>query len=262
MSKSIGGIILFRAAQYAFGACPKDDRSARMQHLVFVGDRIVGSDGERWHVGRLPPGCSVKKPMAVTRESVCELLLGLEYTRRMAKRSGHFETKIAGDLVTIKYGDKILEHRLDEIDVGDIPMLWTPPVSDDAPSLAGEQAEFRCGHVQDAMKWHKSWERDYGTVKTFGLGGNNPVRYDIVSGGDLVVQAYLLPVAHTPAQLPDDAPLLEKGKRRQSVLDLNLNPPPPSDLPEGAAEALPDGDKRKKKAKKQRAGEDETETGL
>lgn len=56
MSKRIDGKAFVRALSYAEKACPTDDAGARMQQVAFIGDRILCSDGERWHVGWLPPG--------------------------------------------------------------------------------------------------------------------------------------------------------------------------------------------------------------
>ena len=265
MSKTINGKTFLRAVRFAFSVCPKSDAGAREQHVVFIDDRVVCSDRERWHVGYLPEGSGTKKPFAIIRASIEDLILGLDYTRKMSERSGNFEIKYNADQVTIKYGTKVLEHELLAADVGYIPEIWMPPVSDAAPLLQGDHAELHCGHVRDAMSWYRSWDKDHGTFKAYGDGGNKPVRYDLVAGGDIVAKAYLLPADRAPAVLPENEPLLDKArggqKRGQSILDLIIDDGPllkAKGDPTESTEALPDGDKKKKKAKPRRGdGEDD-----
>lgn len=255
MSKAaaaVSGQHLLRALAYALKAVPKDDAGARLQHVSFFRHKIVGADGQRWHVGLLPIEAAVSLPVAVTKSSADELVMALDYCRRVAKRhSASFEVRLEREennlVATIRYGAKHeIEHKLYGVDVGQMPLEWREPVPDTAPELQGKQSEIHCGHMIDATKWYRAWEKDHGSFRTFGVGGSSPVRLDIACGGDLVAQAYLLPVDHPPAELAPDEPLLEgvqAEKRSQSNLDLVLGG-------DGAPYKKPEAEKKGKRRKK------------
>lgn len=225
----IDGKHFFRALGYAMKACPSSEGQARFSHVAFVDHRIVCSDGERWHVGVLPLECKLSQPFIAARESVQELLLGLEYALKISKRHNQpFTVRMAADGgVTLSFGGGApIEHKMVACDVGHVPDEWVEPVSPDAPALP-TPPEMHCGAIKEAMQWYRSWDRDHGTCTFRGAGGNAPVRVDIVSGGDQVACAFLLPTTHAPAQLVHDEPLFESlnpGRRiGQSILDLQLD---------------------------------------
>lgn len=237
---AVAGKHYLRALAYAHKCCPSDDATARIQHVVFVENKIVCSDGQRWHVGVLPDDFLVSTPIAVARESISELLLGLEYARRIAARhNSTFLVWMNETHVEIEYAKKTLVHELLKVDVGRIPSEWREPVPADAPALIGPQSEIRCGHMNEATKWYKAWDHDHGTMKFRGLGENHPLRIEVIAGGDLVAYAILLPVDRPPAQLRPDEPLFNQGGEApgQSILDLDL---------EGIAPQLVDKPKRRK----------------
>lgn len=221
-----------RALTYANRAIPKDDAKSRMQHLVMIGNRLIGADGERWHVGILDEEIDIP-PMAIARQSVLDLKLDLEHARRRAKRYGgsfSVELEIEDEETArakIVYGAPTpLICKLAVLNLGKLPTKWKEPVEQDAPS-GPVTGELRTGHLQEAMKWHRSWEKDHGTCHTRGRGGDEPLRIDIEAGGELVATAILLPIKHVPAQLPLDdngqADLYRKPDgRSQSILDLDL----------------------------------------
>ena len=224
---TMSGQHFYRALAYAFKACPSDEGSSRLQHVAFVGNKVIGADGERWHVGLLAEDVDLPA-MTVARGSISDLLMGLEYCRRMAKRTqGSFQVSINGEHLRIDYGAKQpLEHELAVLNLGKLPRQWQEPVAPDAPFLTLAASDIRCGHMQEAMKWHRSWEEDYGTFKLRGAGGNEPVRLDVTASGELVAIAFLLPVNHPPAELPGEPDLFtgEAGKEKsQSILDLDLS---------------------------------------
>jgi hypothetical protein len=226
MTEPMNGKFYWRALAYAHKAVPSDDAGSRLQHISFIGHRIIGADGERWHVGLLPEDVDLP-PMAVARGCVQSLLLGLEYAWRMSKRnSGDFSVRQDDEHVVIEYGaPHPIDHALVKIDTGrgKLPAKWKEPVRANAPVLEGNQSSLRCGHMLEAMKWYRAWDTDHGTFTLRGDGGASPVRVDLTAGGELVANAFLLPVDHPPAQLPADEPLLagEKAKS-QSNLDLEL----------------------------------------
>jgi hypothetical protein len=229
----ISGRHFWRALAYAFDACPSSDASPRLSHVAFIGDKVIGSDGTRWHVGLLPSHGALDEPIVVARESVEELLIGLDYANRIAKRhSGPFQVFVHPERVVIKFGTRDkdqIEHDLILCKLGELPSEWKPPVSKKAPELKVSALHYGCGKVIEALKWYRSWEKDHGTF-TFhadaDAGKLAPFRIDITCDGEVVAQSYLLPEDAPPAQLPPDDPLF-KGKtgpaRSQSILDLDLS---------------------------------------
>lgn len=258
MAVAISGLHLLRALTYASKASPKDDARARLQHIVFLDHRIIGADGERWHVGTIPEESAVAEPFAATRASVSRALLTLDYCRKMAKAlSANFEVHQEGPVLVIRYAKEKLKAELDVADVGDIGE-WQEPVPTNAPELDTVPSGIPCGHLRDALGWHRSWEKDSGEATMYGHGDGRPVRTDIMMGGDLVAQAYILPKAHPPAQLADIDPLFvgkDGAKASQAITALRLvgSPADPPPKPEQAPAR-----KRKKKQPNGEAPADNT----
>lgn len=262
MSKEIGipGKHFWRALAYAYNACPSNDASPRLSHVAFCGDKIIGSDGCVWQVGILPQHAALEESIAVARESIDELLIGLDYAHRISKRhSGPFEVYLRPEHVVIKYGTRDkdrIEHDLLLCNLGELPKEWKPPVSKKAGELKMTKLDFGCGRMIEALKWFRSWEKDHGTFRFHSDSDDaklSPLRIDIDCDGDLVAQAYLLPEDAPPAQLPPDDPLF-KGKngpaRSQSILDLDLSVKPKP------AEGAADPKTRKGKGGKGKAAKD------
>lgn len=227
----IPALRFLRALHYASKAIPTDEASSRFQHLGIIDNKLIGADGERWFAGLLGEEGEVELPaMTIARSSVIEILEDLEYCRKKAKRgSKSFVVQFDADAeeVRILYGaDTPIVHHLAVVNLGALPKQWREPVPKDAPLLPGGTADLRCGHMKEAMTWHRSWEEDFGSWSLRGAGGNSPVRVDVTAGGELVATAFLLPIAHPKAQLPLDEPLLEHGqeeaeKKSQSIFDLD-----------------------------------------
>lgn len=262
---AVNGAHLLRALGYALKAVPKDDGRVRFQHVTFFRHKIVGADGQRWHVGLLPEDAALETPVAVTKASADELVMALDYCRRIANRHKRqfevtlVEGEVDGLIVKLDYGAKHeIEHVLDAVDVGHIPDEWQEPVPEDAPALNSRHPELHCGAMIDASRWYRSWERDHGSVSMFGIGGTNPVRLDIACSGDLVAQAYLLPVDHPPAELEADEPLLEGTKsgpkRGQSNLDLVIDANAPMEASADEDEEPEEKPKKKRRRKKKETG--------
>lgn len=227
MTTTVSGLNFYRALAYAFKACPKDETKARLQHIAFIGNQIIGADSERWHVGILHEDVEIE-PMTVARSSIANLLRGLDYCRHQSKaNSGTFQVILDGNMVRIEYAARLpIEHEFAVLNLGKLPKQWVPPVPDDAPILSVASSDIRCGHMKEAMAWHRSWEEDFGTFKQRGRGGNEPVRLEVTASGELVAVAFLLPVNHAPAELPGEPDLFtggEQKERSQSILDLDLS---------------------------------------
>lgn len=221
--KTISGKHFADALKYAFAACPSD---SELSHLVFIGTRIVAADGTWWAVGYLPEEGAFDEPLVVTRQSVDDLLLGLKYAGTMAKRhDADFTVKFDGTTVSVGYGNKkrdTLHHELERAKVGYVPDTFNEPVAADAALLGDLQSSaLRGADLAPALKWKGDT-----VVSWRGLGGREPVRYDLKTAEGLVATAFILPSGRMPAQLPPDEPLLARKDDRpvgRSILDLRLD---------------------------------------
>lgn len=196
----MNGRSFLRALAYALRAVPSGDDHPDLQHITFIGKRIVGADGHRWHVGYLlaPQGATV----SVTRESAQSLLRALEYAQRESKRHGTFSVSRENTEVVIEYGAKYpIAHPLSAVDVGAHPPTWDEPVPIDAPLNPAGLGHIDCGHLKALASWWKSWDKDYGTCEIRGGIDGGPIRCDIVSGGEIVATAFALPADHPPAEI-------------------------------------------------------------
>lgn len=217
----INGFQWHRALKFALAAAPVD-KGHRLAHVVLLGDEMVAADGRRWHVG-LIPDAERQKPIAVALESAKELLLGLDYAAKMAKRhGGGFFVGQDLDRVVIYYADRQITHDLVRVDVRHMPDVFLHPVPDDAPPLAGPH-QIDADHVADATSW-----KGRCSVQFKGAGGDQPVRVEITHQEDLVGLAFILPMDRGEAQLVPDEPLLQRTlpadqRLGQSVLDLQLD---------------------------------------
>jgi len=220
----VNGRAFIRALSYAIKVCPSSESASRLAHVVFIDNRIVCSDGVRWHVGLL--GVELASPIVVTKESCEELLLGANYADKIARRhGGSFVAKIKNLSVELHYAERVIYHTLLTLPVGPVPTKWIEPVPNDAPPLTA-CPELHCQHLKDATAWWRSWEHDKGQIKQSGAGGNSPVRLDISVDGEPVAIAFLLPTSHKAAQLPLDEPLFAgKEAPGQSILDLSFHEP-------------------------------------
>lgn len=225
----IDGKLFLRTLSYALKACPASEDMTRLAHVAFVGNKIVCSDGMRWHVGVLPKECAIGETFIAARESAQELVLGLEYALKISRRhSSQFYVSMDSDgLVIIAFGaNNDIAHHLAECEVGYVPDVWEEPVSPDAPPLS-EAAELHCGSLKEAMQWYRSWDKDHGRCKLSGKGGDDIVRVDIMSDDTSVACAFLMPTTRPPAYLVHDEPLfsnLNPGRKvGQSILDLQLD---------------------------------------
>lgn len=231
---AIGGRHFLRALTYAMRACPTGDAQVRLAHLVFHQNRIIASDGRRWHIGILPKEAGLHRPFAVTRESCETLKLSLEYAERMSRTKGTgFHVELHGGVVDgpestdvevqVYYGAKNpICHPLANCPVGYIPEQWEEPVAVDAP--VQPLASFDCGRAREAMWWYRSWDKDHGTFTSRIADGI--ARLDIECGNELVAAAFLLPDSMPAAQLVHDEPLFESLHNRkvgQSILDLQID---------------------------------------
>lgn len=235
MSKiTVPGRSMWQAIAYAYEAAPSGDDGARMAHLVFVGNRVIGADGMKWHVGYLFDKLEVPKPLVVARESIRELLHRLEFADKISRwHGGDFLVHLDGYTVEIEYGEEKMRQKLIDVPVGHVPDKWSPPVREKAPELPS--SEIHCGDVIQAAKWWQSWEKDHGRIKWTGEGPGKPVRADITHRGDIVATAFILPPTMSAAQLPLDEPLFSGSRKGppkgQSILDLELTVTPRIVLP-------------------------------
>lgn len=230
MSKiTIPGRSFWQSLAYSYEAIPTDDGAARLAHLVILGNRCIGSDGMKWHIGYLFDKLEVPKPLVIARESVKELLYRLEFADKISRwHGGDFLVHLDGYQVSIEFGEEVMRQKLIDVPVGHVPDKWDSPVRKNAPELPS--SEVHCADVIQAAKWWQSWEKDHGRIKWSGEGPGKPVRADITHRGDVVATAFILPPTMSAAQLPPDEPLF-KGQHKgppkgQSILDLEL-----SDLP-------------------------------
>lgn len=232
---TVNGRAFWRALAYAFQIVPTSEQQSKLAQVVFLDRRVICSDGRRWFVGWLPSDAILETPLVVAKESIDELLLGLAYADKIARRhGGSFFVKITGLEVELHYAEKLIRHRLVEVPVGYIPKEWVEPVPPDAPIL-GSLPALACGDVGEAVKWWRSWDKDYGSVTFRGLGVDHPARFDIEVDGDQVSSAFLLPAKRAAAQLPPDEPLFAGAAgpmRGQSILDLTLEEQPDAELPQ------------------------------
>jgi len=248
----INGRVYWRALSYATRACPTSDASQRLQHLVFHGPRIISSDGERWHLGMLPAEAALA-PVAVSRSSVTELILTLQYAYKMAKRRcGDFFVRQDGPRVEVHYGNTVpLIHELQQVHMGGLPDIWEEPVRADAPILDGPP-RVSCEAMRDAVSWYRAWDHDHGDLTWRGQGPDRPVRLDLHVEQEHVASAILLPMGRPAAQLPLDEPLFNGGRAvGQSILHLEIDTPaaPPEVLATVEAKARREARAAKKKAK-------------
>lgn len=226
---TMNGRSFLRALSYALRICPPAESASRLAHVVFVGNKIVCSDGQRWHAGIVDGEFDI--PRVIARESAAELVIRLAFAETISRRhSSSFFVHIDGNRVDIHFGEEKNAFKLSDVNVGHVPTQWLEPVPVDAPLLA-EIPEVHCQHLKDSASWWMSWQKDHGSVKMRGVGGNNPIRYDISCGDEAVAVAFLLPVQHRAAQLQPDEPLFagaSGGKiYGQSILDLSFDGPPP-----------------------------------
>jgi hypothetical protein len=226
---TIDGRSAWQALAYAYEVCPAGDDS-KLSQVVLIDRRVVCSDGKRWHVGYLPEEAALTAPLVIARESIRELLRRIEFCDELARsHGGAFFLHMNGVEVELQYGDESMRQRLQSVNVGHVPSTWKPPVEDNAPAVAAAAVES--GHMIDAAKWWRSWEKDHGTVQAFGHGPDKPVRFDVRHRGELVGQSYVLASSAYAAQLPPDEPLFEKlddgTPAGQSILDLRTDLPPP-----------------------------------
>lgn len=225
----VDGKQFLRALAYAFKACPKSEELVRLAHIVFIGNRVVGSDGKRWHVGYLPPECAIVEPVVVARQSAGDLLLALDYALRQSNRhSSTFSVKMGSAMVTIDYGMRNpIEHTLALCDVGHVPNEWEEPVDETAPAVT-PSAGFSCDEMDKSIVWYRSWETNKGDAHFRSGGEGKPLRIDIRSNSERVASAFLLPSGHPRAYLVPNEPLLDripKGRKLgQSILDLQIDP--------------------------------------
>lgn len=221
MSDKIPGERFLRALLYVNQAIPNDEARARYQHMAIISNMLIGADGERWLCGILgEEGDIALPPLVVSRSSVVDLIDDLKYAKKKAKRNKKsFDVMVDDDAVYVAYGaEQPIIHRLAVMNLGELPMTWTPPVPADAPPLAQATTDFRRQHMSEAMG-----DGEFGSWRLKGHGGNAPMRVDVTEDGDLVHVAFLLPIGHPRAQLPIDGSLFEHGKevtRSQSILDL------------------------------------------
>lgn len=232
------GKAYLRALSYALAAVPTDDDHADLQHVTFIGDRVVGSDGRRRHDGYLSEAFP-SAPLSVARISVVFLLKALDYAASVSKaRQGTFSVVHRGKEVHIEYGARTpLIHELEVKDVGSHPSTSNEWVEADAPLNPQGLGHIACGDLATAMKWWKSWDKDLGTAEVRGGQEGGPMRVDITAGGRRVATAFVLPADHVEAELHEAVLPMEAvwngadaPRRGRSNLDLDLSgdgaPPP------------------------------------
>lgn len=230
MSKTnpMDGKTYLRALTYALLAVPTDDEKSALQHITYIENRIVGSDGHRRHDPRLT--ATFDEPIAVARISAQELVLALEYAHKVSKRkTGAFSVTHDGDEVRIDYGARHpLVHPLSVVDTKSFPKNPNEWVPQDAPLNPGGLGHLDCGHVKDAMSWWKSWDKDLGTCEVRGGQDGGPTRIDITCGGVRVATAFVLPYDHPSAEIREVLPMESMwngngpAPRGSSNLDLDL----------------------------------------
>lgn len=226
MTKGINGKVFGRALSYALKACPRGDVAPQLQHIAFIGNRVIGADGRRWHVGLLPPGIAAE-PMVITRTCAMSMIRSLRYAQRESTASDEFSVSFNGTECVIDFGAQYpiaKKWSMAPHGVGAMPTHWADPVPASAPIHTGNLAGYPADHMQAATEWYKSWEKHYGTAAYRSHGDGGPMRIEVTSGGDAVVVAFVLPADVPAAVLPADEPLLrDKGRRpSQTVLDLML----------------------------------------
>lgn len=237
---SVNGVAYQRALEFAFLACSGAEERSKLAQVVFLGPRVICSDGRSWFVGLFPDKQEIELPVVAARESVAELLLGLEYARRIAGRHhAGFYVEQDGLSVVIHYAERSIKHKLAEVKCGHVPGDWKPPVADAAGAVA-ELPEFDTDGPMHMVS--KYWRKHGGMVKWRGTGVDQPFRGDIRIGKEIVAYAYGLPGNHHAAELPADEPLFNGmgPPKGQSILDLSLDvvkaPPPPKTIKIGDKE--------------------------
>lgn len=222
MSEPMDGRAYFRALSYAMAAVPTDDDHTDLQHVTFMGQRIIGADGERRHDGYVPVPLET---ISVTRLSARDLLMMLDFANRYSKRRQvSFSVRHDGDEVRIEYGARQpLVYPLERCDVGSHPETFNEWVPVDAPLNPTGLGHIACGHLKDAMSWWRSWDKDQGTSEIRGGVEGGPTRIDITCNGTRVATAFVMPLDHPAAELRDKMPLFDGIKASgRSNLDLDI----------------------------------------
>lgn len=223
----MNGKAVHRAVAYALKATPKDEKKAALQHVTFFGNRVVGADGERWHIGYLPG--SMDRPMAVARVSAENLVRLLTFAGQWAnRRQGTFSVSFDRADVTVECGLATpIRYNMTEIDVGKFPPAFIEPVAVDAPLNPDGLRHVGCGHLNAATQWWRSWDKDYGTSEIRGGQNQTPIRLDVISGGDIVATAFVLGADRPKAEFrePGQTSLLDKRAPTygRSNLELDLS---------------------------------------
>lgn len=209
-----------RALSYVLKAVPTDDAGAALQHVTYYGSRLVGSDGMRRHDAHLP--AAIDTPIAFTRISAQELLIFLEAAHKYSKRrSGTFSVRHKGTDVHIEYGGRAeIVVPLQRVDVRCFPPDEREWVHEDAPINPEGLGHIDCDHLHELLGWWRSWDKTKGSCLIRGGQDDGPLRVDIVSGGERVVTAFLLPMDHAEAELPGEPTLFDKD--RPDLGDSNL----------------------------------------
>ncbi len=200
MPETMNGRSYLRALSYAVKATPKEEERSRLQHVTFVGNRVVGADGTRWHVGYLPT--PVEATASYTRVSALNALNVLAFAERYSKRLGaaFSVTHHPDGMLVIECGlDGTVVTHLGICDVGKHPPEFVEPV---APNAApNPDGHISCDHDAEAKRWWRSWEKDKGTFQVRGGQDGGPFRIDITNGGERVATAFLLPEDHVRAEI-------------------------------------------------------------
>lgn len=221
---AMDGRSYLRAITYALAATPKGEERPDLQHVTFIGSRVVGSDGMSRHDAHLQ--CEIAKPISVARSSVASLIMALTYAERVSKGgAGTFSVRHEKDVVIISYGARLpIEHELAVCDVGLHPPDACEWVPEDAPINPRGMGHIGCEEERRALLWWRSWDKDYGTSEVRGGLDGGPIRRDITSGGLRVATAFLLPKGHAPAELGDAMSLFNGIKTYgRSNLELDLS---------------------------------------
>jgi hypothetical protein len=240
---SMSGGAFLAALDFALTACPKEPHTEALQHLVFSGRRVVGSDGRRRHDGYLPDGVTVDTPAAFTRASVDLVQFRLKHAAALARRRttqclvwlhlDALDTAGAADPhVEIRVGDEHpVRSRLYRANVGEI-VDGADPVPATLPDLQMSSTGIPAGLITDMEKCFKRvWGNRKGSLGIRGRGGRNPLRIECKDGdGELIGCAFVQPCEVPPAALPMNEPLLagaggDELARQQSVMALRWDPP-------------------------------------
>lgn len=230
-SSPIDGRAYLRALSYALLAVPSDDDHAELQHVTFIGDRVVGSDGVSRHDGYF--FTPVGETVSVARLSAKLLQKALEYAQVVSRKrpEGTFTVEHVGEIVRIKYGARLpIEHELAVVDVGYHPKTPREWVAPDAPINPNGMEEVATDRDMMSLDWYQAWDKHHGTSRIRGGLDGGPVRRDITSNGKRVATAFVLPENHAPAEIREVLPLeaMWDGNKKQeprgrSNLDLVLD---------------------------------------